>query len=73
MNKIKVPCRLCTKDGRKIGNAFCYLDGRIDHNKGYYIETDFGNRVVLTAREIKELFYVMKDEVTYDSWRKGKK
>lgn len=47
--------QLCTRDGRKMGNAFIMS---IDDN--YHVMTDMGNVLVLTENEIKELFYPPK-------------
>ena len=50
---------LCTKDGRKCGNA---LIVGFDHfasfsGMAYHCITDYGSRMCLTRTEIEELFY----------------
>lgn len=48
---------LVTKDGRKVGNAILYrieTDARL--GKLYSVETDFGNHMRLTKRELAEMF-----------------
>lgn len=50
---------LYTKDGRRIGNAI--VTGSYPHDKlgtVYFARTDFGNKVVLTEKEIHDEFYV---------------
>lgn len=44
--------QLCTRDGRRLGNAFIMS---IDDN--YHVMTDIGNVLVLTENEVKEAFY----------------
>ncbi len=67
---IKTPCRLCTKDGRKVGNAFC-LTWFAAKPLTYDVETDFGNNLKITESEILELWWVMVDEppITYEQWK----
>jgi len=50
----EVGTQLCTRDGRKIGNAVL-IDARDDDY--YVIRTDIGNKVGLTLEEIKRYFY----------------
>lgn len=55
---LEVGLQLCTKDGRKIGNA--HIIGVLTRNKGclWTILTDAGNVVSrLTEEEIRSLFY----------------
>ena len=45
---------LKTKDGRKVGNGYCYeVKGDI-----YLIETDFGNKLKLIFKEMDSLWYL---------------
>jgi len=48
-----------SKDGRKIGNGFLY---RIRMSGKYFIETDFGNKVVLSREQVEEYFFPQTDE-----------
>lgn len=60
---------LLTKDGTKVGNAIWY--GSEQHEElGYFhlIETDFGNKMRLTIKEIHE-WYSIGHMVDYDLWR----
>lgn len=66
-NYLEVGAQLCTKDGRKCGNAF--VNSLLQHSElGMVAEvvTDSGNKFKLTEAELKELFhvpvYVMKIE-----------
>ncbi|KKN71948.1 hypothetical protein LCGC14_0415940 [marine sediment metagenome] len=67
------PVRLCTKDGRKVGNAFCITWVARKPLK-YEVETDFGNTLMVTEEEMLELWRIMNDEplITYDQWKNSK-
>jgi hypothetical protein len=47
--------QLCTKDGRKIGNAF--VNKVFTCQENLEIVTDMGNVVILNQQEAEELFY----------------
>lgn len=49
---------LCTKDGRKIGNAII-IGYEAPYNR---IKTDFGNIATMTDNEIEEFFYTEREE-----------
>lgn len=70
---------LLTRDGSRVGNAIIYggetrdypaADGRFEVNV-FFVETDFGNHMVLTWKEIEELFTVGHC-CDYQEWRKGR-
>lgn len=54
--------QLCTKDGRRLGNAFITCEaGRVDAIISipiWEVVTDAGNVLKMTPQEIRELFYV---------------
>lgn len=64
---------LCTKDGRKIGNAIVAGSGS-DKTLGtiYFVETDFGNVVGLTMSEMQKLFYTPEHIQDYSEWKGAK-
>lgn len=68
-------CQLPTKDGRRIGNAVIYRLELMDTHRAqrlnilqesnkvfYHIVTDAGNTMVLTNKEVEELFYAPSEE-----------
>ena len=59
-NDVMVGAQLCTKDGRKCGNAFIYSEATqaIEETAIYSVITDIGGYLTLTASEIIELFYI---------------
>jgi len=62
---------LWTKDGSKVGNAILYGTEPSKHVEGLTInlvETDFGNRMRLTATEI-EAWWVIGAPNDYAQWR----
>jgi hypothetical protein len=56
--KLDVGQLLCTKDGRKVGNAIITGNFRSYNTKFYRVVTDFGNYCELTKQEIKRLFWL---------------
>lgn len=63
--ELKVGVQLCTKDGRRMGNAvvtgqrtatWAYKDGTVPEI--YEVVTDVGNKMRLTTNEVDELFYI---------------
>ena len=62
MKHIEVNTILYTKDGRKIGNAIVIHKMRISVE----IKTDYANTLVLSLDELKELFYIKKEDLTRD-------
>lgn len=62
---IQVGSQLCTRDGRRIGNARVVgseveLAGSMFSIKAWPVRTDFGNELFLTTSEIEEFFYPPK-------------
>lgn len=77
MNPERVPATrleanvtLLTRDGWRVGNAIIF---NVVERMGtfYEIETDFGNRMVLTAHEIAE-WYTLGFVVEVERWRKDR-
>lgn len=58
MTQIKVGDRMFTKDGRKVGNGIIVdvVLGLTD--VAWAVETDFGNKMVLTEPELTEFYHV---------------
>jgi len=57
-HNLKVGTRLCTKDGRVIGNAV--LSSRLPDDR-YTIITDFGNKIEMNSSDIVKHFYPIND------------
>ncbi len=60
--------RICTKDGRRMGNAFIK---QVLPDGVCLIETDFGNRTSITFNEVDEFFYPQTDGLdctSYQNW-----
>jgi len=65
---------LRTKDGKQIGNAYCYAFKEINDVVVHLIETDYGNKLELLGKDLYTLFWVkVEPNMTYESWSKGKK
>lgn len=65
---------LHTKDGSKVGNGIRYgteLSRYVEGTVLNLVETDFGNRMKLTNRELEEL-YTVGPERDYDQWKKDR-
>jgi len=67
---------LVTKNGRTTGNGFCYA---ITGDGECRIETDFGNKISFSEKDVKENFWPQTNKdypvITYVEWlqvRKGK-
>ncbi len=59
---------LQTKDGRVVGNAFCFDE----YDKNYRIETDFGNKLLLSDEEVCRLWWTvdsLEKTMTYKQWK----
>lgn len=57
-NYMEVGAQLATRDGRKIGNAYVDCIGpHVPLGQVAVVITDIGNKVVMTAAELEELFY----------------
>ena len=54
-SSIALGAQLCTKDGRRIGNA-CVV-ASVENSDSVSILTDAGTRLVLNATEVDELFH----------------
>lgn len=50
--------QLCTKDGRRMGNAHIIATQNRDFGRVYECLTDAGNCMTLTAKEIRTAFYI---------------
>lgn len=65
---ITIGTRLCTRDGRKIGNGIIIevLNFPIGHTSytAYLIKTDFGNLVTMDMYQIYNQFYIADDVVS---------
>lgn len=62
---------LYTKDGTLFGNAILYATEPSKYQEGVTLnicETDFGNRMKLTAQEINDHF-VIGPERSYEQWK----
>ena len=76
-SKIQIGSRLCTKDGRRIGNGIVvakdYKRSKIMKQSIWKVVTDFGNSAKMTKEEIVSLWYVMPktDVVRWLSDRSG--
>lgn len=57
-SELKEGTQLCTKDGRRTGNARIIYAGSDEHGAFYNCMTDRGNLMVLSTSEIHELFYI---------------
>lgn len=59
---VEVGRQLCTKDGRRCGNAFVLREGNgipaLVFIPTWEIITDAGNKLICTQDEINELFYI---------------
>ena len=61
---ITIGTRLCTKDGRLIGNGI--VIDKITYSPGfslYLVKTDFGNVVTMSKHQIHNQFFVTDDVV----------
>lgn len=60
-DKFEVGAQLCTRDGRRTGNA--YISD--NHENGFVVKTYY-NEIVLNLKELEEMFYtpeyIMKDK-----------
>lgn len=56
--EVVVGAQLCTKDGRRMGNA--HVVGTVSKGHGDYfvVLTDAGNKVTMTEQEIRSAFYI---------------
>lgn len=69
---LQIGTRLCTRDGRRSGNAIITAISESEHGIGtlYSIETDFGNTARLTSGEINEFFHPPTDnKPDLQQWR----
>lgn len=59
---MRVGTQLCTRDGKKVGNAVVISIGNMGNGKGGIrvatILTDAGNKLRLIKSELEQLFYV---------------
>ena len=54
---MKIGSQLCTKDGRKIGNAFVIKIKKYNNLIVAEVKTDIGTVLELTEQELKQYFY----------------
>jgi len=63
---------LHTKDGRKIGNAIIVEQASRESGPVFRIETDFGNKAVLTFDEIESVFFIGR-VTDFDRWMRDRR
>ena len=56
--EVVVGAQLCTKDGRRMGNAHVIATANASSGNYFIILTDAGNRVTMTEQEIRSAFYI---------------
>lgn len=58
---------LLTKDGKRTGNAIIIGGEDDDPEYIFHVETDFGNRIKITAEELNEMFTLGR-VCSYEEW-----